>query len=1022
MKASMYFNYTSRSLVRGGQRTLLAIFCVAIGVLAIVSLQLVGLMINNAFNTNVRDANGGDIAVRSQNQPFKQDELDYFGQLKKNKTITDYTASISAQGSTGSRVSLRESFSVRVVNPKSYPVVTPPTFTTPTNGKIADLLKNNQVIVTQPFIDQYKKKIGDKLEIHIGSQTQGTRVIHAKIQGIVTESGVLAQAGSLVLLSIDDYKAATPQASSSAPQNGAPAQQNGSPAQQDQGANPPQNGTPAVQNGVPPQQGGTPPQQNGTPAQQGTPPAGQSGAAPPQNGSPSQSGGTSPAPGGETTAQGSTTQPAGSGTANAKENIFYDRVDIVAPATHINDAVKKIQGEFPVANTQTATDALKQQQDSIDNIRKFLEIAGLLALLIGGVGIVNTMQVLLSRRKTEIAMLKTTGYRRADLYLLFGLEAGLLGLIGGVIGALAATGVSYLVRNLVVQTFQLNIPFVLDWFTIAGGVIIGLATALIFGLLPIVQAANIRPLNVIRDLPEGRGATSVLLTIGLLIVLSVLFCVLAIVVLNNDIFLGVTSVYGTFVFLALLSLLFGLIILVVSRLPVPERFSIGYLALVVALVAISALLYLVLPAFGLLALVASLLGFIVVLLPRTMKATTKMALRNLGRQRTRTTTTMLALFVGIFTIGLILVLGQNLREQIDKLISNSLNYNVFTITANDDTTKLREKIRAIPGLSSYQQHGLASTVPVSINDKPIGTLLPRGDAAKASQTSLGRSGALYFLSGVEGFDVGNNQLPPPSSTKVIKGRNLQLSDAGTDNVVVSNLLAELDPFHVKLGDKITLASTDRSATRTVTVVGIYRSSGFSGTLEPIVGTLDTVKGLSLASYSQSIFYMKVDVPKLNQAVDVIGATVPNAFVLNLANITQFIDQLLNDILLTLTTIASLSLIAGLIIIANAVALAMLERRRELGILKSVGYTSRTILGEVLLENGVVGGLGALLAMLLVTVVTAILGAFVFKSNFAVSTYVTFSLVLGSALLAMIIAALVAWGSVRVRPLEVLRYE
>jgi hypothetical protein len=39
-----------------------------------------------------------------------------------------------------------------------------------------------------------------------------------------------------------------------------------------------------------------------------------------------------------------------------------------------------------------------------------------------GVGIVNTMQVLLSRRKTEIAMLKTTGYRRFDLYLLFGLE------------------------------------------------------------------------------------------------------------------------------------------------------------------------------------------------------------------------------------------------------------------------------------------------------------------------------------------------------------------------------------------------------------------------------------------------------------------------------------------------------------------------------------------------------------------------------------------------------------------------
>ena len=66
MKASMYFNYTSRSLFRGGQRTILAVFCVAVGVMAIVSLQLVGQMINNAFTGNVRDANGGDIAVTSQ--------------------------------------------------------------------------------------------------------------------------------------------------------------------------------------------------------------------------------------------------------------------------------------------------------------------------------------------------------------------------------------------------------------------------------------------------------------------------------------------------------------------------------------------------------------------------------------------------------------------------------------------------------------------------------------------------------------------------------------------------------------------------------------------------------------------------------------------------------------------------------------------------------------------------------------------------------------------------------------------
>jgi len=105
-----------------------------------------------------------------------------------------------------------------------------------------------------------------------------------------------------------------------------------------------------------------------------------------------------------------------------------------------------------------------------------------------------------------------------------------------------------------------------------------------------------------------------------------------------------------------------------------------------------------------------------------------------------------------------------------------------------------------------------------------------------------------------------------------------------------------------------------------------------------------------------------------------------------------------------------------------VALAMLERRRELGILKSVGYTSRTVLSEVLIEYGVIGGVGAFLALLLVTFAMNLLGKFVFKTSFDVNPIIVLVLIVGAALLAMVTAAIVAYGAVRVRPLEVLRYE
>ena len=136
----------------------------------------------------------------------------FFDQLKKNGTIHNYTPIINVQGSTGTntKVSLRESFSVRVIDPKNYPVVTPPPVTNPANGKIADLVKDQQVVVTQPFIDQYRKKIGSSFDIHIGSRRQSGFTVHVKLAGIVAESGVLAQSGSVVLLSINNYKAASP--------------------------------------------------------------------------------------------------------------------------------------------------------------------------------------------------------------------------------------------------------------------------------------------------------------------------------------------------------------------------------------------------------------------------------------------------------------------------------------------------------------------------------------------------------------------------------------------------------------------------------------------------------------------------------------------------------------------------------------------------------------------------------------------------------------------------------------------
>ncbi|HZU66586.1 MAG TPA: FtsX-like permease family protein [Ktedonobacteraceae bacterium] len=906
MKTSMYFNYTSRSLLRGGQRTVLAIFCVAVGVMAIVALQLAGSMLQNSLTSNTRDTNGGDIAVTSTGVPLKSSDLSVFAQLESKGTITNYTAVTTASGTLSATGSTLSSFTVEAVDPNNFPVVSEPTFVTPGNGNIANLLTNGRVIVTQNFLDTYHKHVGDSLNVYTKSLAGSGETLHVTIDGVVANSGVFAQSSNLVLVSQHDYTAAAPN-------------------------------VPAAYN-----------------------------------------------------------------------EVYVTTVD----QAHTDAAVKAINSQLPLVSTQTVADALKAQQTSINNINEFLEIAGLLALLIGGVGIVNTMQVLLSRRKTEIAMLKTAGYRKVDLYLLFGLEAGMLGLIGGVVGAAAATGVSYIVRSLM-QNLGLAIPFILNPWTVAGGVAIGFLTALIFGLMPIVQAANIRPLNVIRELPENKGASSVMLTIGLLVILSVLFCGLAIVILNNNVMLGIGAVYGTFAFLLVLSAFFGLVVFIVSKLPVPERFNLKSLALILAGVVASALVYLLLPVFGILMFAASLMGIAVILMPRSWKVSTKMALRNIGRQRTRTTTTMVALFIGVFTVGLVLALGQDLQVQISNAFTQNLTYNVVTLTSGTDTATLQSKINTVPGLSKTRTDTYTQIVPVAINGQPLQQIL--------GYTGHDRQEVVSFLSSMEGYNLARNV---PSLT-IVQGRNLNASDAGTNNIVISDLLTSSGPFgmHLKPGDTITFASADGKTTTTATVVGVYGRTSAGSQVGSVQVANSTVQHLSSAGAGiTTITYMKIDPAQVNKALNTLGTIVPNATVQNLADLGTYITQMLNNILEMLVAIASLSLIAGIIIVANAVALAMLERRRELGILKSVGYTSSSVLSEVMIENGIVGSIGAFMAMLLATGAIALLGSFLFNLKLSTTPWIIVSLIAGAAVLAMGTAALVAWGSVRVRPLEVLRYE
>jgi putative ABC transport system permease protein len=909
MKAGFYLRYSTRSLSRDAFRTLLAIFCIAVGVMAIVSLQLAGLTVRHSLTSDLREANGGDISLQSFQAPLTRNELGYLDQLQGERQVSSWSAILTASVTARHQGSRPRPVNVQVVDPARYPLVGRLRLAQPRNAEPRVVLGGqDQVLIDATAQTELGVTVGDQIELI--SQLAPLRV---------TVGGILAAGGGLspvaqVTLSDKTYQAATAMAP------------------------------------------------------------------------------------------------------------LYDSVFLTTPGHEQMVAVKAaLQRHFPVATVRSTDDLLRSQEDSALQISRFLDVVGLLALLVGGIGIANTMQVLLSRRRLEIAMLKTTGFRRRDLYLLFGLEAVWLGLAGGSIGAAAGAGLSFGVARLIENVVNQHLETQIDRLPILTGVGVGVATAVTFGLLPIVRAAQVRPLAILRETAE-RGWRQRLLSLALLAMLGLLFTALSLAVLG-DVRLALLGVAGALVALGLLALVFATVGYLVGLLPLPER--VGWsqvLVLTPVLLAALVVTYL-LPAVGVLLLLLALTGWLLALIPTSWKATTRLGLRGVGRQPTRTATTLVALFIGVFCVGLIVVLGIDIRGKLDQALSNQASYNLLAFESVRSGDHVGSALESLPGVQGHRRFVTMSVSPVAVKGERVADF-----ASRVRSQGLDDQGSWSSSVGsLEGTDLARGQLPEvtlapdPRQPARKMGRALTPADSGTSNVMGGDELLS-PPWNLRPGDTLTLTQPRTHVERTVTLVGFYAHTGFFNFQ---FGALKADSALVAgwgADDAALVYSVKVDPAHKSQAIDRLASQAPAALVVDITDLAAIVDRILHNLLVLLTALASLALLAGGIIIANAVALAMLERRREIGILKSLGFASRVVLAQVLLENALLGALSGTAAVGLVVLATTLLGRFVFQTNLDVDLPLAVAIVVASGALAAAVAGLVAWAPTRVRPLEVLRYE
>ncbi|MBC7811710.1 MAG: FtsX-like permease family protein, partial [Burkholderiales bacterium] len=625
----------------------------------------------------------------------------------------------------------------------------------------------------------------------------------------------------------------------------------------------------------------------------------------------------------------------------------------------------------------TSTDYLLERNAEIaDILGDLILVMGLGALLIGGVGIINTMLVMMRRRTTEIATLKTFGVKGRQVALLFFAEAALLGFIGSLVGIGAGLLLSGAVNSYGEAFLQQRLTWRFHPEAVWYGLGLGMVVSVVFGVIPVLLAVKVRPATILRPNESQATGLGCLQTIGVLLLVVLVIGFIAGQILGI-VWVGIAGVAATLIVLGVLTGILWLIVWLVGKLP----------------------------SFGIVDL--------------------RLALRNLTTNRLRTATTLLALSAGMFALSSITFFGLGAREILRFQLTESMGGNVLVLPLESVLlpqamvqARVEGFVDDIEGVESMNSLAFYELDIVAVNGEAPHFNLPFGmteeDFGEFMDEDDG-GGAFSISATVRDFDSTAN------APAIVAGRDLTPEDIGQPVIVLTNdkLLTGPNGLGITVGSILTLRT--RNATTDFEVVGLR---GDFTTLNFSAGQASFPPESITAGPNFQLYTLLVAPENMNEVLLELS-TVPLLFALDITFIDGLMKRLIDQFSAIPTLVGLLSLLAAAVIMANTVSLATLERRRQIGILKAIGLKGRRVLLVMLLENTVIGLLGGLLGIGVSSIGVSLLTSTGIGEAIPIPTDAT-PIAIGLIVAALLIAWVATFLSARVaiseRVLNVLRYE
>jgi putative ABC transport system permease protein len=147
---------------------------------------------------------------------------------------------------------------------------------------------------------------------------------------------------------------------------------------------------------------------------------------------------------------------------------------------------------------RTAEQTEAQATKAILQLRNFIGIVGLVALLLGGIGVASGVRAFVARKIDTVAILRCLGASSGQVLTIYVAQAAAMGLLGAAVGAALGVGVQFALPRVMADFLPLDVSVSLVPKAILSGIAVGGWIALIFSLRPLLSVRNISPLQTLR--------------------------------------------------------------------------------------------------------------------------------------------------------------------------------------------------------------------------------------------------------------------------------------------------------------------------------------------------------------------------------------------------------------------------------------------------------------------------------------------------------------------------------------------